>query len=326
MSRLVTIFGGAGFVGRYVARGMALEGWRVRVATRVPDEHLFVRTYGEVGQVEPVACNIRDEDSVRAAVRGADAVINCVGILAEHRRNTFEAVQTEGAERIARLAKAAGVGTMVHLSAIGADAGAVSQYARTKAAGEAAVLRHMPDAVILRPSVVFGPEDRFFNRFASMSRFGPALMVVGAGTRFQPVYVNDIARAAVLGATGQAAPGIYELGGPDVATFRQWLELMLGIVRRRRLIINMPTGLANVMAGGLGLVQKITFGNIVAPLTRDQIANLGRDNVVSQGALSFADLGIAPTAALAVLPEYLWRYRPDGQFETLTESAENLRA
>ena len=326
MSRLVTIFGGAGFVGRYVARGMALEGWRVRVATRVPDEHLFVRTYGEVGQVEPVACNIRDEDSVRAAVRGADAVINCVGILAEHRRNTFEAVQTEGAERIARLAKAAGVGTMVHLSAIGADAGAVSQYARTKAAGEAAVLRHMPDAVILRPSVVFGPEDRFFNRFASMSRVGPALMVVGAGTRFQPVYVNDIARAAVLGATGQAAPGIYELGGPDVATFRQWLELMLGIVRRRRLIINMPTGLANVMAGGLGLVQKITFGNIVAPLTRDQIANLGRDNVVSQGALSFADLGIAPTAALAVLPEYLWRYRPDGQFETLTESAENLRA
>ena len=326
MSRLVTIFGGAGFVGRYVARGMALEGWRVRVATRVPDEHLFVRTYGEVGQVEPVACNIRDEDSVRAAVRGADAVINCVGILAEHRRNTFEAVQTEGAERIARLAKAAGVGTMVHLSAIGADAGAVSQYARTKAAGEAAVLRHMPDAVILRPSVVFGPEDRFFNRFASMSRFGPALMVVGAGTRFQPVYVNDIARAAVLGATGQAAPGIYELGGPDVATFRQWLELMLGIVRRRRLIINMPTGLANVMAGGLGLVQKITFGNIVAPLTRDQIANLGRDNVVSQGALSFADLGIAPTAALAVLPEYLWRYRPNGQFETLTESAENLRA
>ena len=326
MSRLVTIFGGAGFVGRYVARGMALEGWRVRVATRVPDEHLFVRTYGEVGQVEPVACNVRDEDSVRAAVRGADAVINCVGILAEHRKNTFDAVQTEGAERIARLAAAAGIRAMVHISAIGADPAAPSQYSRTKAAGEAAVLRHMPDAVILRPSVAFGPEDMFFNRFASMSRFGPALAVVGAKTRFQPVYVNDIARAAVLGATGQAAPGIYELGGPDVATFRQWLELMLGIVRRRRLIINMPTGLANVMAGGLGLVQKITFGNIVAPLTRDQIANLGRDNVVSQGALSFADLGIAPTAALAVLPEYLWRYRPDGQFETLTESAENLRA
>lgn len=326
MSRLVTIFGGAGFVGRYVARGMAREGWRVRVATRVPDEHLFVRTYGEVGQVEPVACNVRDEDLVRAAVRGADAVINCVGILAEHRKNTFDAVQTEGAERIARLTAAAGIRAMVHISAIGADPAAPSQYSRTKAAGEAAVLRHMPDAVILRPSVAFGPEDMFFNRFASMSRFGPALAVVGAKTRFQPVYVNDIARAAVLGATGQAAPGIYELGGPDVATFRQWLELMLRIVRRRRMIVNMPTGLANLMAGGFGLLQKVTFGNIVAPLTRDQIVNLGRDNVVADGAKSFADLGIEPTAALAVLPEYLWRYRPDGQFETLTELAENLHA
>lgn len=325
MSRLVTILGGSGFVGRHVARGMAREGWRVRVATRVPDEHLFVRTYGEVGQVEPVACNIRDEESVRDALHGADAVVNCVGILSELRRNTFEAVQDEGAGRVARLAADAGVGTMVHVSAIGADANAPSEYARSKAAGEAAVLGHMPDAVILRPSVIFGPEDEFFNRFATMSRFGPVLAIVGAETKFQPVYVDDVARAAVLGATGQVAPGVYELGGPDVASFREWMELMLRIVRRKRHVANMPAGIARLVAGGFGLVQKASFGNFTAPLTRDQIVNLGRDNVVGEGAKTFADLGIEPLSAAAVLPDYLWRYRPSGQFETLTESAENLK-
>ncbi len=325
MSRLVTIFGGAGFLGRYIARGMAMEGWRVRVATRVPDEHLFVRTYGEVSQVEPVACNVRDEESVRAAVQGADAVINCVGILAEHRKNTFAAVQAEGAERIARLAADAGVKAMVHVSAIGADSEAVSEYSRSKAAGEAAVLRYFPDAVILRPSVIFGPEDEFFNRFAAMSRFGPVLPVVGADTRFQPVYVNDVARAAVLGATGQADSGIYELGGPDVATFRKWLEMMLRITRRKRFISDLPTGIARLMAGGFGVIEKITFGHFDAPLTRDQIANLGQDNVVSEEAKTLADLGIEPLSAAAVLPEYLWRYRASGQFETLTESADNLK-
>ncbi|SDJ13542.1 complex I NDUFA9 subunit family protein [Aliiruegeria lutimaris] len=326
MPKLVTIFGGSGFVGRYIARRMAKEGWRVRVATRVPDENLFVRTFGEVGQVEPVACNIRDEDSVRDVIHGADALVNCVGILAEFRKNTFESVQIDGAERIARLAKEAGVTSMVHLSAIGADATSESQYSRTKAAGEEAVLRHMPNAVILRPSVIFGPEDEFFNRFASMSRFGPVLSIIGADTKFQPVYVDDVAKAAVAGVTGAAEPGIYELGGPDVASFRDWIKLMLKIVRRERLINDMPTGIANLVAGGFGILQKVTLGNIEAPLTRDQIKNLKRDNVVSEGAKTFADLGIEPLAAKAVLPDYLWRFRPGGQFEALTESAGNLKA
>ncbi|MDV7144085.1 complex I NDUFA9 subunit family protein [Tropicimonas sp. TH_r6] len=325
MSKLVTIYGGSGFVGRYIARRMAKDGWRVRVATRVPDENLYVRTYGEVGQVEPVACNIRDEASVEAAMLGADAVINCVGILAAFRKNSFDSVHVEGAERVARLAAAAGIEKMVHISAIGADAQAEAEYSRTKAAGEAAVLRHVPNAVILRPSVVFGPEDNFFNRFASMSRFGPVLNIIGADTKFQPVYVDDVAKAAVAGVT-DAAPGIYELGGPDVASFRDWMRLMLRIVRRDgKLIYDMPKGIANLMAGTFGVIQKISFGNIDAPLTRDQIKNLAHDNVVSDGAQGFAELGIEPIAAGSVLPEYLWRYRPTGQFETLKESADNLK-
>ncbi|WP_068115696.1 complex I NDUFA9 subunit family protein [Tropicimonas marinistellae] len=325
MSKLVTIYGGSGFVGRYIARRMAKEGWRVRVATREPDECLFVRTYGEVGQVEPVPCNIRQEGSVKAAMHGADAVINCVGILAEHGKNTFEALQTEGAERIARLAAAEGVAHLVQFSAIGADASAASDYARTKAEGEAAVLRHMPSAIILRPSIIFGPEDEFFNRFASMSRLGPVLSIVGAETKFQPVYVDDVARAAVLGATGKADPGIYELGGPDVDSFRELMQMMLRTIRRRKLIFNMPFGQAKLMARTFGLVEKVSFGLVEAPLTVDQVRNLAVDNVVSAGAKGFAELGITPVSMEAVLPEYLWRFRPSGQYEVLTESAKNLR-
>jgi uncharacterized protein YbjT (DUF2867 family) len=216
MSKLVTIFGGSGFVGRYVARRMAKEGWRVRVAVRRPNEAIFVRPYGTVGQVEPILANIRDDDSVRAAIHGADAVVNCVGILAESGKNTFGLVQHHGAARVARMAAEEGVGTLVHVSAIGADEDSESDYANSKALGEAAVLEAFPRAVILRPSIVFGPEDEFFNRFAQMTRFGPILPVVGADTRFQPVYVDDVAKAAVMGVAGQAAPGIYELGGPEV--------------------------------------------------------------------------------------------------------------
>ena len=207
MSNLVTIFGGSGFVGRYIARRLAKEGWRVRVAVRRPNEAMFVRPYGVVGQVEPILANIRDDASVRAAIQGADAVVNCVGILAEQGKNQFDTVQAEGAGRVARIAAEEGIGRFVHVSAIGADAESDSDYARTKALGEAAVLEHMPGAVILRPSIIFGPEDGFFNRFAAMARFGPILPVVGAGTRFQPVYVDDVAHAAVLGVTGAAEVG-----------------------------------------------------------------------------------------------------------------------
>ena len=196
MSRLVTIFGGSGFVGRYIAWRMANAGWRVRVAVRRPNEALHVKPYGNVGQVEPVPCNIRDDASVRSVLRGADAVVNCVGTFDRKGRNNFTAVQDEGATRIARLSAEEGVERLVHLSAIGADAQSASEYARSKAAGEAGIRAHFPQAVILRPSVVFGPEDQFFNRFASMSRFGPVLPVVGGATRFQPVYADDVARVA----------------------------------------------------------------------------------------------------------------------------------
>lgn len=326
MGKLVTIYGGSGFVGRYIARRMAQAGWRVRVAVRRPNEAIFVRPYGTPGQVEPVFCNIRDDASVRAVAHGADAVVNCVGILNAVGKQQFDAVQAEGAGRIARIAAEEGVANLVHLSAIGADAGSDSAYARTKAAGEAAVVAAFPGAVILRPSVIFGTEDQFFNRFAAMSRIGPFLPVVGAATRFQPVYVDDVAQAAVLAATGQAAPGVYELGGPEAATFRDLMGRMLTVIMRRRLIINIPFFAARIMGFGFDMLQTLTGGLIENKmLTRDQVRNLGRDNVVAPGARGLSDLGIQPTPMDAVLPEYLWRYRPSGQYAAIKESAKNLK-
>lgn len=325
MSQLVTIFGGSGFAGRYIARRMAKEGWRVRVAVRNVNEAMFVRPYGVVGQVEPVFCNIRDDASVAAVTDGADAVVNCVGVLDEVGKNTFAAVQSEGAERIARIAAAHGVARMVHISAIGADADAKSVYAQTKAAGEAGVLDHMPNAVILRPSIIFGPEDDFFNRFAGMSRFGPVLPVIGAETKFQPVYVDDVAAAATQGVLGQAAPGVYELGGPNVDTFRELMQQMLQVIHRRRLVLNIPFWAGRAMASVFAIGRALTLGLVKGPVTKDQVINLAVDNVVSDGAQGFAVLGITPTAMEAVLPDYLWRFRPSGQYDAIKDSAKNLR-
>jgi len=324
MSKLVTVFGGSGFIGRYVTQRLAKAGWRVRVACRDTEVAGAVRTYGVVGQVAPVFCNIRDDDSVRAVTRGADAVINCVGVLDEIGANTFEAVQEDGAARIARIAAEQGVGRMVHISAIGADADSDSEYAWTKAAGEREVLEHMPDAAILRPSIVFGPEDEFFNRFAGMTRFGPALPVVGADTRFQPVYVDDVAAAAVA-ALEPGRRGIYELGGPETATFRELMQQMLAVIRRRRLIVNIPFWAAGIMASGFALVRIVTLGLVRGPITKDQVANLRHDNVVADGARGFADLGIDPLSMGAVIPDYLWRFRPSGQYSDIKASARNLR-
>jgi len=325
MTQLVTIFGGSGFVGRYVARRMARAGWRVRVATRNPNVALFVRTYGVVGQVEPVACNVRDEASVAAALHGADAVVNCVGTFDAGGRNNFDAVQAQGATRIARLAAAAGVARMVHISAIGADPASASTYSRTKAKGESGVLEHMPGAVILRPSVIFGAEDQFFNRFAGMTRVGPVLPVVGAATRFQPVWVDDVAAAVELAVLGRAVGGIYELGGPDAGTFRALMQRMLSVIRRRRLIVNIPFPVARLMAAAFGLGRTLTLGLLLQPITADQVRSLRVDNVVDPDAQGFAALGITPTAMDAVLPDYLWRFRPSGQYESIKESARNLR-
>lgn len=325
MSGLVTIYGGSGFVGRYIARRLAAEGWRIRVAVRRPNEALFVKPYGVVGQVVPVLCNIRDDASVRAALTGADAVVNCVGILRRDRRNGFDAVQAEGAGRIARIAAEEGVARLVHISAIGADAASDSDYARTKGEGEAQVRAAFPAAVILRPSVIFGNEDGFFNRFASMSRLSPVLLIAGGHSRFQPVFVDDVAKAAALGVNGAAEPGIYELGGPRIDTLKGLIARMLGVINRRRAVVNLPFALAAVPAAILDAVQTVSGGLLPnAILTRDQLRNLRRDNVVAEGAKSFADLGITPAHFEAILPEYLWRYRPDGQYDAIKDSARNL--
>lgn len=326
MSKLVTIYGGSGFVGRYIARRMARAGWRVRVACRRPNEALFVKPYGVVGQVEPVLCNIRNEASVREVMKGADAVVNCVGTFDAGGKNNFDAVQHEGAERIARIAAETGVTRMVHISAIGADVEGDSDYARTKGEGEAGILAHMPGAMILRPSIIFGPEDAFFNRFAGMARLGPVLPIGGASTRFQPVFVDDVARAAELGITGEAPGGIYELGGPDVDTFRGLMDRMLKVIMRRRLVLNLPNWIARIMAFGFDMAQAVTFGLFKNTLlTRDQLKSLAHDNVVTGDVGTFADLRIEPTGMEAVLPDYLWRFRPSGQFDAIKDSARNLR-
>lgn len=310
---IVTIIGGSGFVGRYVTQRMARAGWRVRVGCRRPNEAHFVRPYGVVGQVEPIQCNIRDEASTRAVIRGAEAVMNCVGVLFESGRNTFEATQKAGADRVARIAAEEGAGRLVHVSAIGADADSESEYARTKAAGEAAVREAFPDAVILRPSVMFGPEDEFFNRFAAMARFTPVLPVVGADTRFQPVYVADVAAAAAKALTGGAEAGAtYELGGPRAATFRELMQLMLRVIRRRRLIVNIPFPIARLQARFLQLLPNPL-------LTVDQVRLLEHDNVVSEGAKGFGDLGISPHDPEGTIESYLYAYRPQGQYTALTE-------
>ncbi|MDZ4392161.1 complex I NDUFA9 subunit family protein [Cypionkella sp.] len=325
MSKLVTIYGGSGFVGRYIARRMAKEGWRVRVACRRPNQALFVKPYGTPGQVDPVFCNIRDDASVLAAMAGSDAVVNCVGTFDRGGKNNFTAVQAEGAARIARLAAQQGVPALVHISAIGADVNGASLYAQSKGEGEAAILAAYPTAMILRPSVIFGNEDGFFNRFAAMSRLGPILPLVGGNTKFQPVYVDDVAQAAVKGIKGEAH-GIYELGGPDTESFRAIIAKMLTVIRRRRLVLNLPFFIANIPANLLDFAAFATggiFRNSI--LTRDQVASLRSDNTVAPDAKTLADLGITATDYASVIPEYLWRYRPSGQYAAIKESAKHLK-
>ena len=313
---LITVFGGSGFVGRHVVQALARKGYRVRVAVRRPNEALFVKTTGDVGQVEPVQANIRDTRSVRAALEGADAVVNLVGILQESGSQRFETVHAAGADRIAREARAAGIGIFVHLSAIGADEASPSVYARSKALGEAVVRQHVPTAAVLRPSIVFGPEDDFFNRFAAMARLSLALPLIGGGkTRFQPVYVKDVAAAVVRALESGAADGkVVELGGPEVYTFRQLMELVLREIGRKRILLPLPFWLARLMATLLQFVPG-------APLTVDQVKLLRRDNVVSEAAAAegrtLAALAIAPTAPEAILPVYLGRFRRRGQFDRL---------
>jgi len=307
--RLATVFGGSGFIGRYVVTNLARDGWLVRVAVRRPDEALFLKTAGVVGTVTPVATNVRDRASVARAVAGADAVANLVGILHEGGPQRFQAVQAEGARTIAEEAARAGARHLVHVSAIGADPSSNSAYARTKAEGETAVRQAFSSAVILRPSIVFGPEDGFFNRFARMTMLAPALPLIGGGrTRFQPVYVGDVADAVVKAIeTPDAAGHTYELGGPKIYSFAELMHLMLDEIGRKRLLLPLPFPIASLMGSVMQCLPN-------PQLTADQVKLLKRDNVVSEGASGLAALGITPTSVEAILPTYLDRYRAHGYY------------
>ena len=312
LETLVTVFGGSGFLGRHVVRALAQRGYRIRVAVRRPELAGYLRPMGRVGQIHAVQANLRYPQSVAAAARDADVVVNLVGILFERGNQRFDAVQAQGAEAVALAAKAAGA-RFVHVSAIGADANSPSRYARAKADGERRVLAALPEAVIMRPSIVFGPEDDFFNRFAALARLSPALPLPGGGrTRFQPVFVGDVAEAIAKAADGEVRPGtIYELGGPDLRSFKALMEFVLATIKRRRLLIPAPFALMKLQAAFLQYLPK-------PPLTPDQVELLKRDNVVSDDAKrdgrTLEDLGIVPESMAAIVPTYLWRFRKTGQF------------
>lgn len=314
--RLAVVFGGSGAIGRHVVRALARSGWRVRAACRRPDLAGYLQPMGRVGQVFPVQANVRYPDSIARAVAGADAVVNAVGILAPSGRQTFQSVHVAGARAIAKAAREAGSGQLVHISALGADKKSRSTYARSKAEGEAAVLAEFPGAVILRPSIVFGPEDEFFNRFAAMARMSPVLPLIGGGrTRFQPVFVGDLAAAVAAACEGKAKPGtIYEIGGPEVATFRQLLDRTQAWAGRERAYVSIPFWLAKLMA-----ILTAPLPLSLRQITLDQIRQLRTDNIVSRAAESegrtLRGLGIErPHAVGALVPAYLERFRPRGQF------------
>lgn len=311
---LITIFGGSGFLGRHVVRALAKRRYRIRVAVRRPELAGFLQPLGTVGQIHAVQANLRYPASVEAAVRDASVVINLVGILFERGRQRFETVQHFGAEQVALAASAYGA-RMVHVSAIGAEENSPSLYAQAKARGERAVRAAVPGAVILRPSVVFGPEDDFFNRFASLARFLPALPLIGGGhTRLQPVFVGDVAEAiAGLVETGAGSGKTYEFGGPEVRSLREIMEYILAVTERSRMLLPLPFGLAKIQAWFLQFLPK-------PPLTPDQVELLRSDNVVSEAAIregrTLQGLGITPASYEAIVPSYLWRFRRAGQFRT----------
>jgi uncharacterized protein YbjT (DUF2867 family) len=314
LDTLVTVFGGSGFLGRNVVRALCKRDYRVRVAVRRPELAGYLQPMGKVGQIHAVQANIRNPASIEAAMRDSQVAINLVGILAESGAQTFDAVQAKGAETVAKAAGAVSA-RMVHISAIGADENSVSRYARSKAAGEKAVLEAVPSATVLRPSVVFGPEDHFTNRFGALARMAPALPLIGGGvTKMQPVYVGDVARAVADAVDGKTKPGAtYELGGPEVLSLREIIEIILAITERHRMLVSLPFGLAKLKAAFLQFAP----GDL--KLTPDQVELLRSDNVVSEAAksagLTLEGLGITPDSLEGVAPQYLWRFRAAGQFQ-----------
>ncbi|RDJ25054.1 complex I NDUFA9 subunit family protein [Bosea caraganae] len=322
-SQLITVFGGSGFLGRHVVRALVKRGYRVRVAVRRPDLAGFLQPLGVVGQIHGVQANLRYPDSVMAAVKGADAVVNLAGILQESGRQSFASVQANGARAVAQACAAHGVTKLVQISAIGADRESASAYGRSKAEGETAALDLVPCAVVLRPSIMFGPEDTFFNRFASLARMLPVLPLVGAETRFQPAFVGDVAEVVARAVEGSIQGGrIYELGGPEVKTLHELVSYVCEITDRSRVLAKLPFPLARLQARVLEIVNALTLGLLPAELrlTRDQVAMLESDNVVSAAAKAegrgFEGIGISPVSIEAVVPSYLWRFRKTGQFDT----------
>jgi NADH dehydrogenase len=314
-NQIVTVFGGSGFLGRHTVRALAKAGYRIRVAVRHPANSNYLTPMGSVGQIQLIKCNVAEADQVAEALSGSVAAINLTGLLSQRGPQSFEAIHVGAAATIAKAAADAGVKALVHVSAIGADPDAVSKYASTKGEGEARVRLAFPEAAILRPSIVFGPEDKFFNKFAGLARFLPALPLIGGGhTKFQPVFVGDVAEAVVRCVRDTATRGrIYELGGPNVLSFRELMQIMLRETGRRRLLVPVPFFLASIEAFFLQIPAMIL--PVDPLLTMDQVTLLRSDNVASADAPGFAKLGIVPDALEAVLPTYLWRFRPKGQFQ-----------
>jgi len=310
--RRITVFGGSGFIGRHLVRRLARQGWIVRAAVRDPVRAAFLKPMGNVGQIVPLRVDLAEPRAIAAAIDGADAVVNLVGILHEGGTQRFAALHAAAPGHIAEAVKAQGIGSFVQVSAIGADGGSDALYARSKAEGEARARSAFPEVTVVRPSIVFGPEDSFFNRFATMAQYLPALPLIGGGrTRFQPVYVGDVAEAILRVLTMPEARGrTYELGGPAVYSFRALMVLTLETIGRRRPLIDLPWGAAMFQASILEHLP-------VPPLTRDQVRMLRRDNVVAPGAAGLAELGIEPTAVEAVIPTYLERFRRGGRFAAL---------
>jgi uncharacterized protein YbjT (DUF2867 family) len=315
---VATVFGGSGFIGRHVVKRLAHAGYIVRVAVRDPERALLLKPMGAVGQVVPLAAPVTHEGAVNRAVDGANLVVNLVGVLAESRGATFKAIHVDGAERVARIAAAAGVGRLAHLSALGADLASASRYGATKGEAENSLLAAFPRAVILRPSVVFGPDDRFFNRFGEMARLLPFMPVISGTTKMQPVYVCDVADAVMAALTLTGVEGkTFELGGPKVFTFREILALILKETQRHRRLVEVPMGVARMQASVLQHVPG-------KPLTPDQLVMLSKDNVVAPGAAGLEALGITPTPVELVVPGYLARFRPGGGRRPVTVTASGL--
>ena len=311
--KIATIFGGSGFIGSQLTQDLARRGYSVRVAVRRPDLAGHVRMFGFPGQIQPVQANLRYPESVASAVRGSDVVINLVGILFEKGKQRFRAVQTQGAKAVAEAARDAGVPTLIHMSAIGADTQSPSAYQRAKALGEDEVFKAFPKAIVIRPSLVFGAEDGFFNLFGFIARMSPIMPLIGRDTKFQPVYVADVAEAIALASQGAVKTGkVYELGGPEIVTMEQVIERVLEQTRRKRVVLPLPEFVAKPVASVLSLLRRPL-------LTPDQVIQLGIDNVVSPEAIkqkrTLEAFGIAPTTMDAILPTYMWRFRKHGEFD-----------